>query len=313
MELTDLGHDKERRLVDPATIAVPVWFNRHQASLELDGELEDLERSVLAHSQLQAIAIRPISPATRAVYPDATYELVIGSKRLRVASRLQRPVVAEVYSSLTTAQAFTLMHAENEDRSSPNEMEIGISFREARNAGVATSYDDLIDLYGAGIFENRLSASKVSKMIRAAEIVDIDWLWELIASPRTLKMNPVYKLVVALEEPANVAIARSVCSAYKEQLGDGKRITGKALVKTINDRIAAATPEPELPESKVHTGSRGQTLVKGQKGLQFHVPRGALADVTAAQLMEMFQELVPMMLSDSDLNEAHHKQHSSDP
>lgn len=298
MHLAANSNDREACEVAPDRIAVPAWFNRHQSSLDIDGRLDDLEASVRTYMQQQPIAIRPITPQTRQTNPGADYELVFGSRRLRVATRLNRPVMAELYRNLTTAQAFALMHAENEDRTAPSEMEVGISFREARNAGVANSYDELTDLYGAGIFDNRLSASKVSKMIRAAEIVDIPWLWELIESPRSLKMNPVYKLISALEEPANVAIAKSVCSAYKEQLGDGKRITGKALVKTINDRIDAALPEPELPQSNVHTGSRGQTLVNGHRGIQFHVPSGALQDASPSDLIEMFQELLPMMLAE---------------
>lgn len=296
MGLAELGDDKVRLMADPATIAVPTWFNRHQASLEYDGQLDDLEMSVRANTQMQPIVIRPITPATRQVFPEATYELVMGSRRLRVAARIQRSVVADLYSSLTTAQAFMLMHAENEDRTRPSEMELGISFREAKQAGIANSYEELIDLYGAGIFGNRLSSSKVSKMIRAAEITDIPWLWDLIDSPRQLKMNPVYSLITALEEPANIAIAKSVCSAYREQLGDGKRVAGKTIIKTINARIAAAQPEVEPAASAVHTGSRGQTLVNGPKGIQYHVPAASLHGVAASDLLEMFQEMVPMMM-----------------
>ncbi|MCC1496900.1 ParB N-terminal domain-containing protein [Alcanivorax sp. 1008] len=282
--------------IDPRRVAPRLWSDRDPEQAADEDALRGLEYSFSVVGQLQPGVVRAMSAERQADYPDCEYELVTGYRRLLVCKNLGRPFKA-IVRDLSDADAHSAMVSENDDRKPVVEFERAISFKHALNIGTYDSQDALVDGYNADKAVGHIDKSKLSKMLKVAEIIDIDWFVAAALDLWEIKIAPGYKLMTSIDQDLEArAIARRICERQVAKSGE-RSIKAKALIKEINEAIdKSKNPEKETPLAKEFKGSRGQSLAVTNANLIFRVPADLAKSATRDQIREYFEELLPHMI-----------------
>lgn len=281
--------------IDPERVAPRLWADRDPEQASDEDALRGLEYSFSVLGQLQPGVVRDISPERQAEYPGCDYELVTGYRRLLVCKSRAKPFKA-IFRDLSDAEAYNAMISENDDRKAVVEFERAISFRHALKVGTYETQAALVDGYNADKAVGHIDKSKLSKMLKVAEIVDIDWFVAAALDLWEIKIAPTYKFMTSIDQDLEArAIARRICEQQVAKSGERSR-KAKVLIKEINEAIDKLTkPEKEIPAAKEFKGSRGQSLAVTAANLVFRIPADIARDVTREQLREYFEEMLPLM------------------
>ena len=177
------------RKLDPTTIRVSAWANRHPASFE-DEAFIDLKAEIeSAGGNVQPIKIRPLDTAHRqgvgpsnplhGLHPP-TYEIVYGHRRHRACLDLGLPVLSLI-EDVPEQQMFVEMERENRSRTDLSAWEQGCMYARALDSGLFPSNRQLATAIGRdlGDIGKALVLARLPKVVveAFASPLDLQYRW----------------------------------------------------------------------------------------------------------------------------------------
>jgi len=172
--------------IDPKRCKPWPYHNRDNAWLTRE-RCADLIHSIQREGQLDPILVRTLPEA-----PDADYEIIYGVRRAFACTEIpNQPVIARIMD-LDDKSCMILMHSENAHSKDISEFERAFSFAQQMKSGHFKIQSELAEIMG-------LSQGTISKMIRAAEIFEVEWLAPLFKSKIDIPIKPAYTLSLLLQ------------------------------------------------------------------------------------------------------------------
>ncbi len=172
--------------IDPKRCKPWRYHNRDSAWLTKE-HCADLVRTLKREGQQDHILVRKLEGD-----PDADYEIIYGVRRAYVCAEiLNKPVIAHI-TDLDDKTCMMLMHAENASSKDISEFERAYSFSQQMKSGLFKNQTEMAEMMG-------LSQGSISKMIKAAEILEIDWIAALFKTKMGIPVKPAYILSTLLK------------------------------------------------------------------------------------------------------------------
>ncbi len=278
------------RRLDPRTVAVSSWANRHADSYQ-DDDFAALKLDIAAAGgNVQAIKVRPIPAAPPGVGrsnpqaadpPGATflYEIVFGHRRHRACLDLGLPVLA-VVEDLPEQQLFVEMERENRARKDLSAWEQGMMYARALDQGLYPSNRQLAAAIGRDLGDvgKALSLARLPLAVVQAfrSPLDLQYRWaKPLGDAQQRDPDGLVQRARALKPQAAQCTPRQV---FESLVAEAKGPTS-----------AAAGLKPPTPaELTVRQGARAAAVValdaRGRTVVRFNQPlddttRQALVDV----------------------------------
>ncbi|NVM90354.1 ParB family chromosome partitioning protein [Variovorax sp. SG517] len=210
------------RKLDPASIRVSRWANRHPASFE-NAEFAGLKADIeQAGGNVQPILVRPL--------PDQAgqYELVFGHRRHRACLELGIPVLAAVWlDELGDAELFAAMDRENRERADLSPYEQGVMYQRALEEQLFPTQRQLAEKLG-------VSHTWVRKALMVAQLPSA--VLECFRSPLEVQHRHAEQLNAALDKDRRGILKRA------EKIR-GQKLAPAAVVARLLGVEAVAKPE----------------------------------------------------------------------
>jgi len=243
-------------LVDPKRCRAWKFHNRHEAWYTRE-RCQDLIESILKDGQQEPALARKIEGD-----PNFDYELIYGMRRRFACEFLQRPLKIRVVD-LDDQKAAVLMHVENADRQDITPMERAISFTRQLREKLFRTQEELAQAL-------QVAKGTVTKMVKAAELLDVEPIARLFKDPTTIPINGAYKVAVLLSsEPQRTAVLKAA-HGLPQQVGFNS-MSPAAILKFL----AGA------PQRSARTGVLKKDYNVGQSGRMI-LTRNAQGKVTVA-------------------------------
>jgi ParB family chromosome partitioning protein len=279
------------RRLDPATVRVSSWANRHVDSFQDAAYLALKADIATAGGNVQPIKVRPISPAqggagqgvgrSNPSAPDdnhaasAAYEIVYGHRRHRACLDLGLPVLA-VVEDIGEQQLFEQMERENRARVDLSAWEQGMMYARALDQGLYPSNRQLAQAIGRDLGDvgKALSLARLPAAVVQAfrSPLDLQYRW---AKPLAdAQQRDPDGLVARARELKALGAERSAKQVFDALVGDTAPVRGKAM-PDIGIRIGGRQV------AVVASDERGHTVVRFAKGLGDAQRRGLAAAVEA--------------------------------
>lgn len=244
-EVEDLKQRVGEQLIDPKTIALTRWADRHPDSFTSQAFADLKQEIASAGGNVQPVKVRPIRRSAADPADGARFELVYGSRRTRACLELGLPVRAVIEENIDDQSLYIQMQRENRGRSNLSAWEQGVSYHKALREGLFPSARRLAEQIG-------LDHSNVAKALRVAELppevvgafrspVDIQFRWA-VGLDKAFQQSPEAVLATAralagrIPRPAAAEVYRSLVEATAHKattrrksavqtfsLGDGKK------------------------------------------------------------------------------------------
>ena len=285
------------RRLDPATVQVSAWANRHADSYQDAGFLALKADIAAAGGNVQPIKVRPLRPPVvatgmatgqgRGVGPSnplsaagaARFEIVFGHRRHRACLDLGLPVMALV-EDLGEQQLFEQMERENRARADLSAWEQGMMYARALDQGLYPSNRQLAQAIGRDLGD-------VGKALSLARLPLA--VVQAFRSPLDLQYRWAKPLADAQQRDPDGLVSRA--RDLKAQTGQrSPKQIFDALVATAGAAPAASTPDIGVrvagrQVAVVCSDERGHTLVRFARSLEA-AQRRALAAAVEAFLAE---------------------------
>jgi len=281
------------RRLDPVTVQVSAWANRHADSYQ-DAAFLALKADIAAAGgNVQPIKVRPLRPisltapaergvgpsnphaASPAVQPVARYEIVFGHRRHRACLELGLPVLALV-EDLAEQQLFEQMERENRARSDLSAWEQGMMYARALDQGLYPSNRQLAQAIGRDLGD-------VGKALSLARLPLA--VVQAFRSPLDLQYRWAKPLADAQQRDPDGLVTRARELQAQPGQHSPKQIFDH-LVATAGPAQRAAEPDIAIrlggrQVAVVCSDERGHTLVRFAKGLGAERRRALAAAVEA--------------------------------
>ncbi|MDE1947035.1 MAG: ParB/RepB/Spo0J family partition protein [Burkholderiales bacterium] len=254
------------RKLDPRSVRVSKWANRHAASFE-DAEFAALKAEIAsAGGNVQAIKVRPVAlQGGGAAEQEAgtRYEVVYGHRRHRACLELELPVLA-VIEDVSDQQLFVDMERENRDRKDLSAWEQGSMYARALDAGLYPSNRKLAEAIGRDLGD----VGKALALARLpAEVV------AAFKSPLDLQYRWAKPLADAQQQDPEGLIARA--RALKGEVGAlSARTVFSTLIGAVGQGVGPSNPLAEILVKRakkvvavVSTDDKGRTVVRFETAL----------------------------------------------
>ena len=162
------------------------YHNRDQIWMSPE-KCKDLISSIRKNGQKFPIIARKIENDPE----GKIWEIIAGRRRWFACKHIGIQVRLKAIAA-NDRDCAILMNLENKDRDDLSEFEDAVSYRQQLEAGLFDSQDDMAVALD-------LNKSKLSKMLNAAKLTNYNNVMRLFDDVTVLKINPVYKLVTAIE------------------------------------------------------------------------------------------------------------------
>lgn len=231
----------------------PVWYTEESCA--------DVIASIRKNGQQEAAVARKLEGD-----PQFDYEIVIGGRRRFACEVLGMPLQIEI-KQLSDAEAAVLMHIENSDRKDISPMEKAQSYARHLKAGLFGNQELLAEAI------NR-SPGQVTKMIRAASLMEVPQVRRLISDVRTVSIEDAYRVASLLEADAT----RGIVLKAADQMARSGSHEGKNSSAVL--KLLAAAPTRSALSSALkkdyNVGKQGKLVVtRNSKGkVTFAFPKG---------------------------------------
>jgi ParB family chromosome partitioning protein len=283
------------RRLDPATVRVSTWANRHADSFQ-DAAYLALKADIgAAGGNVQPIKVRPLPAAPGAgagragegvgpsnppgadgaASPVARFEIVYGHRRHRACLELGLPVLA-VVEDVAEQQLFEQMERENRARADLSAWEQGMMYARALDQGLYPSNRQLAQAIGRDLGDvgKALSLARLPAAVVQAfrSPLDLQYRW---AKPLSdAQQRDPDGLVARARELKALTGQRSAKQIFDALVGDAGPVrSGK--VADIGVRIGGRQV------AVVAADERGHTVVRFAKGLDERQRRGLAAAIEA--------------------------------
>ncbi|MES2716055.1 MAG: ParB/RepB/Spo0J family partition protein [Pseudomonadota bacterium] len=279
------------RRLDPATVRVSAWANRHADSYQ-DAAFLALKADIAAAGgNVQPIKVRPLRGAAAAVaaaeqgvgpsnppsgpVQAARFEIVFGHRRHRACLELGLPVLA-VVEELAEQQLFEQMERENRARADLSAWEQGMMYARALDQGLYPSNRQLAQAIGRDLGD-------VGKALSLARLPAA--VVQAFRSPLDLQYRWAKPLADAQQRDPDGLVARARALKAQAAQRSPKQVFD-ALVGDAGPMRASAVPDIGIrvggrQVAVVCSDERGHTLVRFAKGLAAEQRRGLAAAVEA--------------------------------
>lgn len=278
------------RRLDPATVQVSAWANRHADSFQDAAYLALKADIAAAGGNVQPIKVRPVSslPASRAgegvgrsnppaagsgQAEAASFEIVYGHRRHRACLDLGLPVLA-VVEDVGEQQLFEQMERENRARADLSAWEQGMMYARALDQGLYPSNRQLAQAIGRDLGDvgKALSLARLPAAVVQAfrSPLDLQYRW---AKPLAdAQQRDPDGLVARARDLKALTAQRSAKQIFDALVGDAAPVRAKAL-PDIGIRIGGKQV------AVVASDERGHTVVRFAKGLADAQRRGLAAAI----------------------------------
>ncbi|MDO9283983.1 MAG: ParB/RepB/Spo0J family partition protein [Aquabacterium sp.] len=280
------------RRLDPATVRVSVWANRHDDSYQDAGFLALKADIAAAGGNVQPIKVRPVLAAGvaptggglartalveggvgRSNPPAALeqFEIVFGHRRHRACLELGLPVLALV-ENLAEQQLFVEMERENRSRKDLSAWEQGMMYARALDQGLYPSNRQLAQAIGRdlGDIGKALSLARLPLAVVQAfrSPLDLQYRW---AKPLADAQQRDPEGLVARARALKSQVDKRTPKQIFEALADGAPVAARTTPADIGIRLAGRQV------AVVSSDPSGHTVVRFAKALP-QDQRRALAD-----------------------------------
>lgn len=202
--------------------------------------------------------------------PNFDYEIVIGGRRRYACETLGIPLKIEI-AQITDREAAVRMHIENHDRQGLSPMESAMSYARHLKEKVFPNQEELAKSI-------RRSPAQVSKMVRAAGIMEVSAIRKLFPDVREIPVEEAAKVASLLEQDST----RGIVIKAAEQMGR----SGSHKEKRASARLKLLISAPQRSslstalKKDFNVGKQGRAFVtrntKGKVTLAF--PNGITAE-----------------------------------
>lgn len=273
------------RRLDPATVRVSVWANRHDDSYQDAGFLALKADIAAASGNVQPIKVRPVAVTAsgRALLAEGgvgrsnppaaieQFEIVYGHRRHRACLELGLPVLALV-EQLAEQQLFVEMERENRSRKDLSAWEQGMMYARALDQGLYPSNRQLAQAIGRdlGDIGKALSLARLPLAVVQAfrSPLDLQYRW---AKPLADAQQRDPEGLVARARALKSQVDKRTPKQIFEALADGAPAAVRAAPADIGIRLAGRQV------AVVSSDASGHTVVRFAKALP-QDKRRALAD-----------------------------------
>lgn len=274
------------RRLDPATVRVSVWANRHDDSYQDSGFLALKADIAAASGNVQPIKVRPVAAAAQGRTALAEvgvgrsnpsvaleqFEIVYGHRRHRACLELGLPVLALV-ENLAEQQLFVEMERENRSRKDLSAWEQGMMYARALDQGLYPSNRQLAQAIGRdlGDIGKALSLARLPLAVVQAfrSPLDLQYRW---AKPLADAQQRDPEGLVARARALKSQVDKRTPKQIFEALADGAPAAARATPADIGIRLAGRQV------AVVSSDASGHTVVRFAKALS-QDKRRALAGV----------------------------------
>lgn len=187
-QIAEFDGARPTRLLDPKTVHLSDWANRHEASF-LDHEFKQLKSEIESSGgNIQPIKVRPRPTKGRGIGPSnppesitaPQYELIFGSRRHRACLELGFPILAMI-EDVSEQQLFVEMERENRNRKDLSAWEQGTMYLRALEQGLYPSNRKLSVAIGRDLGDvgRALSLARLPELVVAAfsSPLDLQYRW----------------------------------------------------------------------------------------------------------------------------------------
>lgn len=234
--------------VDPEICLPWKYHNRDDAWMNSE-RCKDLISSIRKNGQQFPVLARALENNSEGY----KWEIVAGRRRWFACKYLKMKLRVKPIEA-SDRECAILMNLENKDRDDVSEFEDAISYRQQLEAGLFASQDDMATAL-------ELNKSKLSKMLAAAKIIQHKEIMRLFDDITTLKINPVYKLIVELDKSGdNKKIIFKKAENLYQKINFEKIKMGTTLI--INKLIESLNNSAKIPYGHRYYKVNGATLIK---------------------------------------------------
>lgn len=183
----------------------------------------DLISSIQHNGQVEPILVRKSKENADA---DFDYEIIYGVRRWYACSQIPNQKVLAAFTEADDKTCMILMHTENADAKDISEFERAFSFAQQFKSGVFKNQTEMAKAMG-------VSQGLISRMIKAAELFEHDWLKALFRNKLEIKIKPAYKLVNMLKDSFQKIKIQDVANAIELRIKSGEHFTTKKILKML--------------------------------------------------------------------------------
>lgn len=164
------------------------YHNRDTAWLNLE-HCSDLISSITKHGQFEPVLVRKLKDNQ-----EYDFEIIYGVRRWFACSQINERRLWAYVTDLDDKSCTILMHAENADSKDITEFERAFSFAEQLKSNIFKNQTEIAEAIG-------VTQGTISKMIKAAEILNYEWISKLFRSKMDIPIKYAYALSVLLKKP----------------------------------------------------------------------------------------------------------------
>ncbi len=245
------------RQVLPSTCRPWRFHNRSSAWLDTQAQTS-LEQSIQKDGQQQPGLVRILEDD-----PDFQYEVVFGYRRCSACLNIGQLFLAKVLPAATSDQACArLMHLENEERANVSELERARNYAALIAGGVFAEQSELAA-------QLEVSKSRVSQMLKAAEVFDYPWLASLIEPGLIgVSVRNATQLARALSNPTRQRLMRDRAHRITQ---DGGRLEVTEIIRQLLAEVGPTKHAVAKREVLARVGRSPVAQISRTKGGGVHV------------------------------------------
>lgn len=270
-----LEEEAPLRKLDPSTIRLSRWANRHEASF-LTAEFQELRAEIAAAGgNVQPIKVRPVPVLNGSTdHSGPSFEVIFGHRRHRACAELGIPVLATVEEA-SDLNLFEQMERENRGRKNLSAWEQGTMYRRALDDGLYSSLRRLAEGLGVDVslVSKSVSLARLPEAVVAAfqSPLDIQFRW---AAPLTeaMQKDPDGTLSRA-RELAATRHELSASAILSKLVGAPEPAPGRSAVQTLTISKAGKVA------AKLTSDAKGRAVVRFEAGVLPESKRKALVKV----------------------------------
>lgn len=183
-----IARELQMQKIDPTRCRPWKYHNRDSAWLTTE-HCQDLINSIRKFGQNHPALVRAVTND-----PNYDFELIYGVRRWFACSMIPNQTLLVQITNADDKACMILMHAENACSKDISEFERAYSFAQQMKSGVFKNQTEMADAMG-------VTQGTISKMIKAAEILDYPWLGSLFQNKLDIPVKLAYLLSVLLKDP----------------------------------------------------------------------------------------------------------------
>ena len=234
------------------------WFNENMCS--------DLIQSISKNGQQEPALVREIKDDS----DKFRYEVIYGMRRWYACCQIPNKRLLARVTDLSDKECVILMHSENADSKDITDSERAISFAMQLKSGLFKNQQEFANSLG-------MSQPNLSKLLKVAEIFEVDWVNNLFPNKIGLPLKYAYNLSVLLKKDYT-GLLQSKAKEIRAKLEKGQVLTNtdilKKLIASTKDKVNTGTQvllsKNKKPAIVMKKNLKGDISINFNKKLVLH-------------------------------------------